>query len=64
MFYRDTTFCTAACGNEQCSLKFTPAVTEAAQKWWGREDAPVAVGDRSQGCLEYQPKEAGRDERG
>ena len=44
--YRDTTFCTyyQTCANqEDCNRKLTPEVKEAAIKWWGSDQAPVAM---------------------
>ena len=51
--YKDTTFCTAECGNTECDLKYTSEVSEGAVTWWGNEDAPVAVADRSEGCVGF-----------
>ena len=58
MCYRDTTYCNAACATDACPRKLTPAVTEAARKWWGGDGAPIAVGDRSEGCAEYVAMQA------
>jgi hypothetical protein len=44
--FRDMTFCpywqTCAKG-ETCSSAVTPAVVEAATKWWGGDDFPIAL---------------------
>lgn len=52
--YRDMTFCTAICGNEECGRNFTDEKAAAAKEWWKgfgklyEEDpdgAPVAFSD-------------------
>lgn len=50
MCYRDTTFCTAKCATVDCPIKLTTQVMLDAQRWWGGHDAPLAQGDRSEGC--------------
>jgi len=55
MCYRDMIFCVAKCANTTCPLKFTDKVQQDAQKWWGNENAPVALGDLSEGCKYYKP---------
>lgn len=51
--YRDRTYCTAACANDQCSLKLTEAVREGARK----AKLPISMGDRSKGCKIFKPLE-------
>jgi hypothetical protein len=44
--YRDMTFCDhwRDCGKaERCHRPLTPEVALAARKWWGSDDAPIAV---------------------
>lgn len=53
--YKDTTFCSANC-RTICPIKLTPQVEEAAAKWWGSSDAPIAVSDYSDTCQEYKEK--------
>jgi phage gp46-like protein len=53
MCYRDTTFCTAKCATVACPIKLTPDVLAGALAWWGDDYAPVAVGDRSEGCERF-----------
>ena len=43
------TFCIANC-RTICPIKLTPQVEEAAAKWWGSSDAPIAVSDYSDIC--------------
>lgn len=51
--YRDMTFCIANCSTA-CDTKLTPQVEEAAAKWWGSSDAPIAVSDYSDTCSHYK----------
>lgn len=51
--YRDMTFCTAKCFTE-CARKLTEEVRLDAVKWWGNEDAPIAVADFSPSCEMYR----------
>lgn len=53
--YRDMTFCDAKCSNAECSRKLTPAVSEAAERWWGQPGAPIWMEDYSSRCPVYQP---------
>lgn len=39
--YRDTTFCISE--NCRCGRKLTEEIKQAAIRWWGNEDAPIAV---------------------
>lgn len=53
--YKDMTFCSANCATV-CLIKLTPQVEEAAARWWGSFDAPIAVSDYSDTCQEYKEK--------
>lgn len=53
--YKDMTFCTAACKKHSCRRYLSAEVLEGAKKWWGGEDAPVAMSDFSETCKEYEP---------
>ena len=53
LYYKDMTFCIANC-RTICPIKLTPQVEEAAAKWWGSSDAPIAVSDYSDACQEYK----------
>lgn len=57
MCFRDMTFCSAECRTTDCKRNFTLEMAEAAVKWWGREDAPVAFSDFSGNCPDYNPTE-------
>lgn len=41
--YRDTTFCVSPNCQNKCGRKLTPEIQAAARRWWGGEDAPIAV---------------------
>ncbi len=44
--YRDETFCLAwedCLHGHDCPLALTPKVEEDAKKWWGGDDAPIAM---------------------
>ena len=44
--YRDMQFCSdehPQCGREICDRRLTPAVLDAARRWWGKDGAPIAV---------------------
>jgi hypothetical protein len=43
--YKDRAFCVSPGCTNACGRKLTPEVEEAARKWWGRDDPPVAVGE-------------------
>ena len=43
-----------------CSRKYTDKVVEDAQRWWGREGAPIALSDFSNSCDVFQPEEEER----
>lgn len=53
--FRDMTFCSAACANDACPRKFDDEQKLAALRWWKKPGAPVAFGDLSEGCPDYQP---------
>lgn len=55
--FRDMAFCSAPCLTVECRRNFTAETREAARKWWGSDDAPVAFSDFSEVCPDYQPKE-------
>lgn len=54
--FKDRTFCNAKCSNTECSIKLTDQVFKDAAVWWGNNNAPVAMGDRSHGCTGYKPE--------
>lgn len=55
--YKDMTFCVAMeCINYKCPRKMTEQVAEGAQKWWGSNDAPMAIQDFSATCPDYITK--------
>lgn len=54
MCYKDRKFCSAQCKNDKCDRQFTDEIHEAARKWWGGDDAPIAFMDFSTTCQEYQ----------
>lgn len=54
--YRDQTYCVANCSHAGCTRLLTPEVKEAATKWWGSSDAPIAVSDYSDTCPYYKEK--------
>lgn len=51
--YRDMTFCHSPCANDNCRRKLTDSVIEGARKWWGGDDAPIAMADFADFCPEY-----------
>ena len=51
MCYRDRTYCTAACGADECSRKVTAGVEAAAE----RAGLPLALSDLSTDCDKYVP---------
>lgn len=57
MCFRDMTFCIAECANTNCPRKYTDKVQRFAEIWWGSKDAPISLGDMSEGCKDYQPVE-------
>lgn len=58
MCFKDKTFCTAECDlSVECDLRYTPQVYADAKEWWGKEGAPIAVGDRSSSCSIFKPTE-------
>ena len=53
--YRDMTFCPyyEGCKNaHDCNRALTPEVREAARKWWGSDEAPIAVFTDKPNCWE------------
>lgn len=61
MTFRDRTFCSSSpqCANTQCTRHFGEAAREAARKWWGSDDAPVAFANYRETCGEFVPVAAG-----
>jgi hypothetical protein len=55
--YRDMTFCAHA--KPGCHRALTNEVHEAAAKWWGSEDAPIAVMDCKGDCRSATHEPAG-----
>lgn len=53
--YKDMTFCSAKCGFTECRRNWTVEKSDAAIKWWGSSDAPVAFSDFSDNCAYYIP---------
>ena len=53
--YKDMTFCNARCANEDCDRRLTQKIIDQAAKWWGSDDAPIAVANFSLTCLRYKP---------
>lgn len=51
--YKDQTFCASDCKNDTCFRHFTDETHEAARKWWGGDNAPIAFSDFSKTCPEY-----------
>jgi hypothetical protein len=45
MSYKDRTFCCSEVHKPDCDRQLTEEVIQAAIKWWGSEDAPIAVAD-------------------
>lgn len=54
--FRDMTFCGSDCTNTACYRHFGEDDRQAARKWWSHDPdrAPIAFGDLSKGCPEYQ----------
>lgn len=43
MSFKDMTFCDSNCSNIACGRNFSPAQKVAADKWWGKEGAPISI---------------------
>ena len=41
--YRDTTFCVSPNCKNECGRQLTDEICEDACKWWGSDDAPIAM---------------------
>jgi len=54
--YKDMTFCVAKCDNKDCSGMLTDEVRANAAKWWGSDEAPIAVSDFTYNCFFYIPR--------
>lgn len=52
--YKDQTFCSSDCKNDTCFRHFTDEIHEAARKWWGGDNAPIAFSDFSKTCPGYR----------
>jgi hypothetical protein len=44
MCYKDMTFCVSPFCENKCGRKLTTEIVQAAEEWWGNEEAPIAVG--------------------
>lgn len=42
MCFRDMTFCSSKEHKPDCSRQWTPELSAAAERWWGKPGAPVA----------------------
>lgn len=51
--FKDMTFCSWPCANMDCPRQFTEADNQAAIKWWGSDEAPVAFADFHETCPDY-----------
>lgn len=51
--FRDMTFCNSPCANDTCRRKLTDEVFEAARKWWGKPEAPIAMADFANLCPDH-----------
>lgn len=54
MHFRDMTFCGSDCTRSTCRRHFGPDDRAAARKWWGSDNAPVAMCDYSPNCDDYE----------
>ena len=56
--YKDMTFCSAKCANDECFRQFTQAHMDAANKWWEGMDGPppVAFSEFSIDCRAFIEK--------
>jgi hypothetical protein len=41
--YRDRTYCGSPNCENKCGRKLTDEVKEGAKKWWGSDNAPIAI---------------------
>ena len=41
--YRDMTFCVSPDCTNECGRQLTDEIKEDANKWWGKEGAPIAM---------------------
>lgn len=53
--FRDMTFCGSDCTNARCRRHYGHDDRDAAERWWGSSDAPVAFSDFSGECPDYIP---------
>ena len=45
MGYKDRTFCASPNCQNKCGRQLTQEIRDGARKWWGSDDAPIAVGN-------------------
>lgn len=43
--YRDATFCASPTCRDKCGRKLTREIQDAAKRWWGNDNAPIAVAE-------------------
>jgi hypothetical protein len=43
--YKDRTFCGSENCKNKCGRQLTEEVKEGARKWWGSDNAPIAISD-------------------
>jgi hypothetical protein len=54
MNFRDMSFCSSNCTNTQCYRHYGPDDEDAAKRWWGKDNPPVAFMDFSGACPDYK----------
>lgn len=52
--YKDMTFCSSDCKNEECPRRWDDQKKRNAEKWWGKPNPPVAFSDFSRHCSDYE----------
>jgi len=45
MCFRDMTFCVSKNCKNKCNRKLTQEIKDAAERWWGNKDAPIAISE-------------------
>ena len=55
--YKDMTYCTAKCGNQDCFRQLTDKVFEDGKRWWGHENFPIYTADFKERCDDWKEKE-------
>jgi len=55
--FKDQTFCSSDCRNDNCFRFWTDEMHEQAQRWWphDKENIPIAWADLSKDCPKYLP---------